>query len=551
MKPQHHETGARKKEWGGKLPVLLVYPDTYRAGMSNLAVHALYKLLNDMDSVVCERCFWRKGQQKPVSMESGRQVSDFAVIAFSVSFEADYINVVNFLGVSGVEVFASKRTHGALVIAGGIAVTLNPEPIADFMDACVIGEAEGVIERITEIVHDGILAGTGRSHILEQLDHTPGVYVPSLYDVRYNRDNMIQEVVHRTSPGKKVKRHTAPLIGSGASTVIYTRDTAFSGMHLQELSRGCGYRCRFCISGYAYLPPRFADLRALKKALSNLPASVTRVGVVSPMVTDYPFLHDLLEYIHSLGLKASLSSLRADRLSLADLNAIDISTDQFSVAVAPEAGTYRLRRILNKDVTDEQVLKAADFLGKNRVNTLKLYFLIGVPQETDEDITAIAGLAQQVQRRLRAGKGRVIVSINPLIPKPFTPFQWLPLIGPDEVMRKLSIIRTALKSSGIIIEWEKHYLLQAVLSRGDRRLSGVLLHLSASSTSISRGLDDSGADLGYYAWRERAKREVLPWDFIDYGFAKEFLLREYELGLQGIVTPACRPGTCTLCGICR
>ncbi len=550
MKSEHHETGARIKEWGGKLPVLLVYPDTYRAGMSNLAVHALYRLLNSIDTVVCERCFWRKGQKHPVSLESRRQVSDFTVIAFSVSFESDFINVVDFLAASGIEVFASKRTHGVLVIAGGIAVTLNPEPIADFMDACVIGEAEGVTERIMETIHAGIDAGAGRPQILAQLDHLDGVYVPSLYRVTYAPDGSIERIEHRSSPGKKVKRHTVRQLVRGASTTVYTSDTAFSGMHLQEVSRGCGYRCRFCISGYAYLPPRTVDLDALKNDLSDLPASVTRVGVVSPMVTDYPDLHGLLEFIHACGLKASLSSLRADKLSYSDLNAVDISTDQFSVAIAPEAGTQRLRRVLNKDVTDEQILGAADFLGRRRVNTLKLYFLIGLPQETDEDIAAIARLAVQVRHRLRAGKGRVIVSINPLIPKPFTPFQWLPLIRPEEVKAKLGIIRTALKSSGITIEWEKHYLLQAVLSRGDRRLSGLLLHLAASQKSIRLGLGDSGTDLEYYAWRQRPKDEVLPWDFIHYGFKKDFLLHEYDLGLKGIITPVCSPDTCRLCGIC-
>ncbi len=546
----HRESGVIKKEWGGKLPVLLVYPDTYRAGMSNLALHTLYGILNSMDNVVCERCFWRKGQKGPLSIESNRQVSDFSIIAFSISFETDYINAVDFLRASSIEPYSSMRTHGPIIMAGGIAITLNPEPISAFMDVCVIGEAEGLVGDIMSVVHDGLKTRKEKAFILKELDNLEGVYVPSFYWVGYNTEGRIEEMEHKFKKGKRIRRHIAPLSEGISSTVIYTGDTTFSDMHLQEVSRGCRYRCRFCISGYAYLPPRHRKLEDLKKDLLSLPPCVKKVGIVSPMVTEYPHLNELLNYIHAIGLKASMSSMRADSLAILDINNLEMSTDQFSAAIAPEAGTYRLRRVLNKQLSDEQILNAAAFLGEHNVNILKLYFLIGIPGETNDDIKAIASLALRIKKALKGGKCRVSISVNPLIPKPFTPFQWLGVIKQNEARDKINIIKKSLKSSGIRLEWEKHYLLQAIISRGDRRLSEFIVHLSNTDKSITHAIKESGIDIEYYALREREHDEVLPWDFMDYGFKKDFLLNEYRLGMKGVITPPCKPGTCTLCGIC-
>ena len=551
MKYLHHETGTIKKEWGGKLPVLLVYPDTYRAGMSNLAVHTVYKTLNELDNVVCERCFWRKGEKDPVSIESKRGVNDFSVIALSVSFETDYINVVDFIKSSHLELYAYKRTYGPLIIAGGIAVTLNPEPIAEFMDLCVIGEAEGVVEDIMDIIQKGINSGKDKTSILHELDELEGVYVPLFYNIKYGSNSQIEEIEHAFKKGKKVKRHIAPELNRASSTTIYTNNTTFSGMHLQEVSRGCNYRCRFCISGYAYLPPRHRHIEWLKRDLNVLPETVKRVGIVSPMVTDYPYLKELLDYIHSLGLKASMSSMHVNALMKFDLNKLDISTDQFSAAIAPEAGTYRLRRILNKDLRDEHIFSAVRFLIKHKIKTLKLYFLIGIPTETDEDIKAIGKLILEIKGIIKSEHGRIQVSINPLIPKPFTPLQWIGLITPQEVKNRLRLIREMLRSSDVLIEWERYYLLQGILSRGDRRLSKFLVYLSEANRAINQAIKTSGIDIDYYAFRSRTKDEILPWDFIDYGFKKDFLFTEYKLGMKGIFTPPCNPASCNICGICH
>ncbi|MGB9734877.1 MAG: radical SAM protein [bacterium] len=548
MIPSYKEYGAIKKEWGGRLPILLVYPDTYRAGMSNLAMHALYNILNSMDNVVCERCFWRKGKrEKPLSIESKREAKDFSVVAFSVSFETDYINVVDFLKSSDIELYASNRVKDPLIIAGGIAITLNPEPIADFLDACVIGEAEGLVEQVMSAVYECLHTCNSREAILRVLDDIEGVYVPAFYKVEYSPDNKVKNMMHKFKKGKKVKRYVANLTRF-ASTAVYTNNTTFSGMHLQEVSRGCKYRCRFCISGYAYLPPRYAEIDTLKRALSSIPQQIKRIGIVSPMVTDYPYLNDLLKHIHTLGFKSSMSSMRADALERLDVDQLEITMDQFSTAIAPEAGTYRLRRILNKQLDDDQIISGIKILNRHKVSTLKLYFLIGIPGEKEEDIRAIATLSLKI-KALFKGKS-ITISINPLIPKPFTPFQWIELIKPEDVKYRLGIIRQMLKSSDIKIEWERFYLLQAILSRGDRRLSRFLIYMSDTNRPINQAIINSNVDLDFYAFRRRDKDEILPWDFMDYGFKKDFLYKEYILGMKGITTPACNPDTCNMCGVC-
>lgn len=549
MAASYKESGIIKKEWGGKLPVLLVYPDTYRTGMSNLAVHMLYEILNSMDNVVCERCFWRKGEdERPFSIESKKEVKDFSVVAFSISFETDYINVVNFLKRSGIELYAYNRQKDPLIIAGGIAITLNPEPVADFLDVCVIGEAEILVQKIMNIVYNCMYSCNGRDYILRKLDELEGVYIPAFYNVEYTFNNKIKSITHKFKKNKKVKRHIA---GSThfASTTIYTNNTTFSGMHLQEVSRGCKYRCRFCISGYAYLPPRYADINFLKQAINNVPKQINRIGIVSPMVTDYPNLDELFKYMHALGFKGSMSSMRADSIERFDINSVDMSIDQFSAAIAIEAGSYRLRKILNKDLNDEQILQGVKFFKRHNIKTLKLYFLIGIPNETEEDIKAIAILTLKIKQILKGKK--ITVSVNPLIPKPFTPFQWIELIKPQEVKYKLGIIHQILKSSNIKIEFEKFYIFQAILSRGDRRLSEFLVYMADTDKSINQAIINSGIDLDLYAFRARMKDEILPWDFIDYGFKKNFLYKEYVWGMKGIITPECKPNVCNICGVCN
>jgi radical SAM family uncharacterized protein len=559
------ERGAVRKARGVDIEVALAYPNTYHVGMSNLGVHQLYSILNQRTDTSCERVFLPDEDDFPeygqsgtrlFSLESQRPVRDFDILAFSVSFEQDYLNVLEMLRLAGIAI--DKKDRGPddpFLLLGGICTFFNPEPLADIFDAIIIGEGEEAAGEFLDIYK--MNREKDRQALLRALCRVPGAYIPAFYDVSYNEDGTVRErsVLDPAAPAIVAKRSVSALDRRPAATIIHTPNTEFSGMHLTEVTRGCGRHCRFCMAGYIYLPPRNLSSEAGQEQARRADATCGKIGLVGSALSDYPAIDDLCASIQG-GL--SVSSLRADSLSEKLVRRLAMSGHK-TIALAPEAGSERLRKVINKGVTEEDILRAADLVFGEGIPNLKLYFIIGLPTETQEDIEAIIALAGKVREvQLKharpAGRiGRITLSVNSFVPKPFTPFQWEPMEAVASLNQKQRFLEKAVRRIGnmnLIHDLPKWEAIQALLSRGGRR-TGMLL-----KETLEHGGDWKAAaralalDLEHDVTRRRAFDEVLPWDFIDIGVRKEYLKNEYQRALEGTFTPPCKVGTCRTCGVC-
>ncbi len=432
------EDGAIVKDWGGRLPVALIYPNTYYLGMSNLGVHAVYKLLNTNLRIVCERVFYDPSSRKPpLAIESGRPLTDFAVLAFSISYELDYFNVVNILKASGIPLFAKDRDERhPLVIVGGPCVTANPAPLSPFFDCICAGEAEAILPQLVPALLEGF--DVSRADLLKQLAALPGVYVPSL------------------PPENPVKRRFAANLDEfDTASVILTPDTELGDLFLIEVERGCARGCRFCLVGTNYAPMRFRSVdRLVACAREGLPKR-RHLGLMGPAITDHPQTVELLTRLNQLGAELSLSSMRINNLTPEVLDELARGKTE-TITIAPEAGSQRLRDIVNKGISEDDILSAADRLAGYRFHQLKLYFIIGLPTETDADIEAIVKLAHGIKERLdkRGSPMRITLNASPFVPKANTPFQWLPMASQETLQNRLSILRNSLPLKGIKLNEE-------------------------------------------------------------------------------------------------
>ena len=559
------EQGAVYKPGGAAVSVALAYPNTYHVGMSNLGVHQLYAIMNRRNDTACERVFlpdeedlaaYRERGEPLTALESRRPVRDFDILAFSVSFEQDYLNVVEMLRLADIPPRSRERTGShPLLVLGGICTFFNPEPLAGLFDVVVVGEGEEVADELIDAFRAG--AGKDRQELLVLLSRVPGVYIPSFYEVRYNDDGSVRErrPLVAGAPERIVKRRMKEIDSRPAATVIRTPNTEFGGMHLAEVTRGCGRHCRFCMAGYIYLPPRNLSLERGREQAQEADGTCGKIGLVGSALSDYPAIDDLCASVQG-GL--SVSSLRADSLKPALIERLAQSGHR-TISIAPEAGSERLRTVINKGITEADILRAADLVFASGIPNLKLYVLIGLPTERQEDVDAIITLAGQVHEvQLRharpAGRiGRITLSVNSFVPKPFTPFQWEPMESVASLNRKLRGLEKGVRQIGnmnIIHDLPKWEQVQAVLSRGDRRTGELLLaahERGGDWKAAARGL---GADLERLASRRRGFDEVLPWDFIDIGVRKEYLRTEYDRSLQGRFTAPCKVGTCKTCGVC-
>jgi radical SAM superfamily enzyme YgiQ (UPF0313 family) len=531
------ERGTIYKDWGGKIHIALIYPNSYYVGMSSLGFQTIYGLLNSYDNIVCERVFWEPKRVKtepPISLESQRPLPDFDVLAFSISYELDYFNVVQVLKASGIPILAVDRDEShPLVVAGGPCITANPMPLSPFFDCFAIGEGEAILPGFVDTLTEGIEGK--KDKLLKKLASLPGVYVRSHCD------------------GKSVKRQWLRDIDSVATTsVILTPDTEFANMYLIEIARGCGWGCRFCLAGFQFRPFRFRPLDSLLAQAEKGLEYTNRIGLLAAAVSDHPEIGELAYRLHRMDAEISISSLRVRPFSQALLKALAQSGTQ-SVTLAPEAGPERLRHIINKCVTENDIIEAVDKVAQQGIRQVKLYFMIGLPTETEADIDEMIKLTLNLKKHVQETVTRIAITVEPFVPKAGTPFQWLAMAPEDVLNERMNRIKNALAKSGIEVRAESvgWSLVQGVLARGDAKLGGVLANMQRNSLAAwRRALEECNLSADYYAHRELPFEAQLPWSIVDSGVTPDYLAKELAKAHQSIESPSCPPEECHKCGVC-
>lgn len=515
------EKGVVRKKWSGRTPVAVVFPNSYHVGMSNLAVHILYGTLNERDDIVCERFFYEEGMPL-VSVESSRPLASFAVVFFTLSFELDYPNIVAILEQSSLPPLARERDESLpLVVAGGVCAMANPEPVAPFFDLMVLGDIEATLPQFMD--RFAALQTSGKKDIIAGLDNFPFVYYPASLSIKYREDGLIA-AFGPPDFTVSVEHYSGDTLGT---SVIISPGTEFGDMALIEGVRGCPSRCSFCLIGNLYrfrsddIRPTIGDTRD--------------VGIIGGGMSFHPRIMDIVENFRKEGVRVHLPSLRLDEvpIELIGLLKDDIKTLTFGI----EAGTEQLRAFLGKKITDDEILSRIGEIMELKSFNLKLYFMIGLPGESLGDIDAIPELVKRIRHIMiqhgapRGSLGKITIHVSPLVPKAATPFQWVPMQDMDGLKEKIARLRAAFrKVSNTVFTHDsvKFSFLQAVLSRGDRRISDVIIRL-AHGMSLNAIIRESSINLNFYALRERSPDEILPWDYIRGPVSKEKLYNRLEI----------------------
>jgi len=544
------ETGTIVKDWGGRLSVALVFPNTYYVAMSNLGFQTIYGVLNRRPDIVCERAFLPDPDDLPLhqrsgvpvlSLETQRPLREFDCVAFSTTYENDYLNLLRILELSGIPVKAQDRGPGdPLVSMGGVCAWANPEPLAAFMDWFFLGEGEesgpeafALWQQVREAKGD---AATVREEFFRALIAVEGVYVPRYYEVSYQGDGSVADVVPRNGAPLPVrKRRLLRTDEHDTVSVIRTADTEFGAMGLLEVGKGCGRGCRFCMEGEIYRPVRHRHIPAILRAAETAMQSGKRIGLVGACVSDYPWIDDLVAALRAKGADISLSSVRADSLSPGLVQGL-LESGTRTLTIAPEAGTERLRTVIHKSLSDQRLLEAIDLIAASGVPRVKLYFMIGQPTETVEDVAGIIDLAKTARHRIlkarrdAASLAELTVGVSSFVPKPWTAFQWCAMAEVKMLDEKIRSLTRELRRVGIHVTHDvpKWAYLQGVLARGDRQVGHLLLLALAHKGDWRRAFREWPRNPDFYACRERPLAERFPWDHFDVGTKRDRLETEYQ-----------------------
>ncbi|MDY6834610.1 MAG: TIGR03960 family B12-binding radical SAM protein [Chloroflexota bacterium] len=567
------------KDWAtSEVRFVLAYPDLYEVGMSNLALMILYDILNRQDGVLAERAFapWidmeaamRQAGIPLLSLESGHPLREFDIVGFSLNYELTYTNVLNMLDISGIPPLAAERgeTHPLIIAGGGCA--LNPEPMSDFIDLFVLGEGEKVI---LELIKDYRLwkrEGGSRIDLLHQLARIPGIYVPSLYQPDYLPDGRVERITPiSTYASERVQRQTVAHLPPPPTKPIVPYMEAVHDRAMIEIQRGCNRGCRFCQAGMIYRPQRQRSPQEVIEAAGQLERNCgySELSLLSLSTTDYPGIDDMVSSLsrtyRTPPLALSLPSLRIDALSIRLMDLLSIGK-KTSLTFAPEAGNERLRTALNKSIYDDEIIDTLNTALRKGWSNFKLYFLIGLPTETEQDIQSIPDIIRRINSLGNRVQPKLRINLATLIPKAHTPFQWLAQESEEQLGPKQREIKQQLRRSGVHISWSepKTSLIEAVMSRGDRKIGKVIYKAWQSGCTFDAwnerfdyqkwedAFTHTGLDPDFYANRQRDIDEVLPWDHIDIGVSSGFLKQEYTRTLRHEETPSCGPMQCNICGL--